>query len=142
TAVGMVKGIHRHAADGGTLAPPAALASLADVLVFVLDIANLANRRVTKDGDPPHLTRRHPDLGVVALAGQQLRGHPRRADDLSAASALELDVVHRAAERDAAQRQGVAWLDVGLRSADHRVADGEPDRRQDVALLAIGISEE
>src|SRR5713101_7001839 len=138
----MVEGVHRDAADGGALTTPAALAGFADVLVLVLDVADLADRRVADDRDPPHLARWHADLRVVSLAGEQLGRHARRADDLAALAAAELDVVHRAAQRNARQRQRVPRFDVGLRSADHLVTDGQTDGRQDVALLAISVGQQ
>src|ERR1700693_4406789 len=107
TTVGMVEGVHRHAADRWALAPPAALAGLADVLVLVLDIADLADGGVADHRDAADFTRRHPDLRVVALAGEQLRRHAGGAHHLATAAGLELDVVHHAAQRDVGQRQRV-----------------------------------
>src|SRR5207249_10951035 len=89
TALGMVEWIHRHAAHRGTLAPPAALAGLADILVLVLDIADLAHGRVADDRDPSNLARRHPGLGVGALASQSLRRPARGANQLAAATGRE-----------------------------------------------------
>src|SRR5205807_3127588 len=100
------------AADRRALAPPAALAGLADVLVLVLDVADLADGGVAEHGNPAHLTGRHPDLGVIALARQQLRRHAGRAHHLATAPGLELDVVHRAAQRDIGERQRVARADI------------------------------
>ena len=55
---------------------------------------------------------------------------------------LELDVVHRGAERDLAQRQRVAGAHVAARPAHHRVALLESGRVQDVALLAVGVDQQ
>ena len=138
----VVEGVHRHAPNGGTLSAPAALAGLADILVFVLDVADLADRRVADDGDPTDLARRHPDLRVVALTGKQLGRHTGRSHHLAAASRLELDVVHGRAERDIGERERVARLDIGLRPADHAIAHVEADRCQDVTLLAVGVGQQ
>src|ERR1700730_2927844 len=140
--VRVVEGVHRHAADRGALAPPAALAGFADVLVLVLDIADLADGGVAEHGDAPDFTGWHPDLGVIALARQQLRRHAGGAHHLATASRLELDVMHRAAQRDGGQRERIARLDVRLRPAHHLVTHGQADGRQDVALLAIGVVQE
>src|SRR3989441_2609132 len=142
TAMRMVEGVHGDAADGGALATPAALAGFADVLVFVLDVADLADRRIADDSDAPHFSGRHPDLRVVPLAGEQLRRHAGGADHLTALSVAQLDVVHRAAQRDVRERQRIPRFDVGLRAADHLVTDRQADGRQDVALLAIGVGEQ
>jgi len=45
--------------------------------------------------------------------------------------------MHPGAERNRADRQGVARLDVGLFAGDDLVADINADRRQDVALLSV-----
>src|SRR5438874_229902 len=142
TAMRMVEGVHGDAAAAGALATPAALAGLADVLVLVLDVADLADRRVADDGDPPHLAGWHADLGVVPLAGEQLCRHAGRADHLAALSTAQLDVVHRAAQRDVHERQRIPRLDVGLRATDHFVTDRQADGRQDVALLAVGVGQQ
>src|SRR5919108_3556739 len=99
-SVRMVERVHRRATYGRALSAPAALARLADVLVLVLDVADLANRGVARDRDPSHLTGWHPDLGIVVLASQQLGRHPGGPNHLGAATRLELDVVHRGAQRN------------------------------------------
>jgi hypothetical protein len=50
--------------------------------------------------------------------------------------------VHDGADRDVAQRQAVARLDVGGRPVLDPVALLEPVRRDDVALLAVGVVQE
>src|SRR5207244_3031256 len=64
------------------------------------------------------------------------------ANDLAAASGLELDVVHRAADRNVGQWQRIAGFDVGFRPTRHGIADRQADRGQDVALLAVGIGQQ
>src|SRR5438874_4346678 len=142
TTMGMVEGVHGDAADGGALATPAALAGLADVLVLVLDVADLADRRIADDGDAPHFAGWHADLRVVPFAREQLRRHAGRAHHLAAFARVELDVVHCAAQRDACERQRIPRLDVRLGPADHLVADRQSDGRQDVALLAVGVGQQ
>src|ERR1700694_3494622 len=142
TTVRMVEGVHGDAAHGGPLAAPAVFAGLADVLVLVLDVADLADGRVADDRHAPDLARWHADLRVVPFAGQQLGRHARGPHHLAALAAVELDVVHRAAQRNARQRQRVPRFDVSLGSADHLVTDRQTDRGQDVALLAIGVGQQ
>jgi len=50
--------------------------------------------------------------------------------------------VNRRAQRDEAQRQVVAGLDVGVARRQHRVADLEAVGAQDVALLAVDVVQE
>ena len=62
-----------------------------------------------------------------------------RAGDLGAAAGTQLDAVDRRTDRDVAQRQVVARLDVGGRAGLDRGALAQVLRRDDVALLAVGV---
>src|SRR5690606_21269495 len=83
--------------------------------------------------------RGHAQLGAAALLGHQLHRGAGGAGDLGAAPGPELDAVHRGADRDVAQRQVVAGLDVGAHARLDGGALGHPLRRDDVALLAVGV---
>src|SRR6476646_8801787 len=142
TAVRVVDGVHHLAAHLRALPHPAALARLAPRLQLVLRIAHLADHGQAAVVHQPHLGARHAKGDVVALLRHHLRRHPRRAADLRALPDLELDAVHRRAERDLAQRQRVAEPHVGARAAGDHVADLEPLRVDDVALLPILVLHE
>src|SRR5262245_34747596 len=73
--------VHRDAAHMRSLAKPAAPAGLADRHVFVIEIPDLANRRVALDVDLANLARRHAHRGVVAFLGHQLHGRSSAARD-------------------------------------------------------------
>ena len=81
--------------------------------------------------------------GVLPSAEEMSRHclEPLRPE-LAAAARNELDVVDQRAQRDVADRQRVARLDVRALAADHGVAGLQVDRRQDVALLAVGVVEQ
>src|SRR4051794_27991443 len=113
-AMRMVARVHDDAADLGPLAQVAGPARLAEVLVLMLEVADLADRGHAAHRDPAHLARRHPDRGVVALLGEQLGRGARGPDDLAALAGDELDVVDRRAQRDVGERQGVAHAGLGL----------------------------
>src|SRR5215212_907615 len=106
--VGMVARVHHHAADLRALAQVAGAAGLAEVLVLVVEVADLADRRHAAERDATHLARRHPDRGVVTFLGQELRRGAGGPHDLAALAGDELDVVDRRAERDVGKRQGIA----------------------------------
>src|SRR6202011_4487985 len=110
TAVRMVDRVHRDTAHRGTLPEVTLAPGLADDLVLVIEIAELADRGAADDQDAAHLTRRHAHLRVVAFLGHQLRGAAGRPHELAALSGLQLDVVDDGTERDVQQRQGVAGL--------------------------------
>src|SRR4051794_37960350 len=107
-AVGVVPRGHRDAPDLRTLAHVAGAPGLAEALVLVVDVRDLPDRGHAPDGDAAHLARGQAHLGEIALLGKQLGRHARRTDDLATLAGHELDVVDRGAERDAADRQGVA----------------------------------
>ena len=122
TTVRVVDRVHRHTADGRALALPAHAAGLAPVDVRLLGVADLADGGAAADVD------------VADLAG----GIRSWAYGPSLATSCTLAPAERAilapppgrssiawidgTDRDVAQRQGVARLDVGLRAGLDRVA--------------------
>src|SRR4051812_40153964 len=138
----VIDGVHGDAAVVWAAPLPARAPGLADVHAAVLDVADLADGAAAVEVDAAHLAGRQADLTPVPLLRHQLRADPRRAAELRAAGDLELDVVDRGAERDEAQRQVVARLDVGVARRQDGVAHLEAVRAQDVALLAVGVVQE
>src|SRR4051794_33125694 len=138
TTVRVVHRVHGDTADGRALALPPHAAGLAPVDVGLLGVAHLADRGAAAHVDVADLARRHAQLGQPALTGDQLHAGAGGARDLGAATGTELDGVDHRADRDVAQRQVVAGLDVGRGAALHGVALLELGRRDDVALLAVG----
>src|SRR5262245_14378477 len=135
----VVDRVHGHSADGRALALPPHPAGLAPADVRLLGIADLADRRPAPDVDIADLTRGHPQLGVRTLLGHQLHARAGRSRDLGSAAGTQLDRVHHGADRDVAQRQAVARLDVGTRPVLDPIALLEQGRREDVALLAVRV---
>src|SRR5947207_4646953 len=141
-AVGMVARRHDHAADGWAPTHVALVAGAADLLVLVLDVADLADRRAAADVDDADAARRQADLCVLAFLRDQLRRAAGRAHELRTAAGLELDPVDLGAGRDVLERQAVADARLGVRSRDDGIADAQVLRRDDVALLAVLIEKE
>src|SRR5689334_10202410 len=139
TTVRVVDGVHHDTADGRALALPAHAAGLAPVDVGLLGVADLTDGGAAADVDEAHLARGHAQRRARALAGHELGAHAGRAGDLGAAARTQLDRVDRGADRDVAQRQVVAHLDVGVRAGLHHGALRQVARRDDVALLAVGV---
>src|SRR4029079_5576133 len=71
-AARMVTRVHDRARDLRALAQVAGPAGLAEVLVLVVEVADLADRGHAPDRDAPHLAGRHPHGGEVALLGEEL----------------------------------------------------------------------
>src|SRR3954451_9358498 len=128
TAVRVVDGVHDDTADGRALALPPHPAGLAPVDVRLLGVADLTDGGAAADVDEAHLTGRHAQRGARALLGDQLRGVAGRAGDLGTAAGTQLDAVDRRTDRDVAQRQVVADLDVS----------GRPRLEQDALAQVLG----
>src|SRR6476620_7539178 len=142
TTMRMVTRVHDDTSDFGPLAHVPGAAGLAEVLVLVVEVADLADGGHALHRDAPHLARRQPDGGELAFLGQQLGRDAGGADDLATLAGHQLDVVDRRAERDVGQRQCVADARLGLRTGDDDVTDLEAVRQQHVALLAVAVVEQ
>src|ERR1019366_6456251 len=141
-SVRVVERVHGHAAHRGPPAPPTRLARLADVLVLVVGVADLAHGGEAADVDPPDLPGGHPHGGEVALLGDQLGRDAGAAHQLAAPAGEHLEVVDGRAERDVGERQGVAGLDLGADTGADDGPDGQPQGGEDVPLLAVGVVQE
>src|SRR3954462_11478685 len=115
TTVRVVDRVHRDAADGGALALPPHAAGLAPVDVRLLGVADLTDGGAVADVVVAELAGGHAQLGVRTVLGDELDARAGRAGDLGPATRTQLDRVHHGADRDVAQRQRVARLDVGRR---------------------------
>src|SRR4051812_19231708 len=135
----MVDRVHGDASRLRALALPAVAAGLTDLDQVGFRVADLAHGPAAVDRHAAHLGARQAQRGEVAFLGDQLDAHPRAPGELAALARLELDVVHGGADRDVAQRQGVARPDVRTLAALQPVADPHPVGGEDVALLAVDV---
>ncbi len=130
----VVDRVHRNAAVVRAPAEPPRAARLADREVLVLEVPDLADRRVAVDEDLARLAGREAHLRVVPFLGHQLRRGAGGADELPAAAPLQLDVVDRRADRDPAERQRVARA--GCRPSDRRRSARPPRARPAPGCIA------
>src|ERR687893_339334 len=137
--VRVIDRVHHHTANRGSLSLPAHPAGLAPVDVALFGVSDLTDRGATPDIDIANLSGRHPQLAVRTVLGHQLNPRPSRAGDLRAATGTELDRVHHRADRDIAQRQVVARLDVGLGTVLDHVTLAQFLRGDDVSLLTVDV---
>src|SRR2546422_1625561 len=135
----VIDGVHRHAAQARVTAEPARLARLADRQQLVLGVADFADRREALAPHHAHLRRAKAQRDVVALLRDDLHAGPGAAAQLAAAADLQLDIVHRGAQRNLEQRHRVADADIRARTGHHAVADVQSFGRQDVALLTVRV---
>src|SRR6478736_9891982 len=142
TTMRMVARVHDDTSDLGPLAHVPGTAGLAEVLVLVVEVADLADGGHALHRDASHLARRQPDGGELAFLGQQLGGDAGGPDDLAALAGHQLDVVDGRAERDVGQRQRVADARPAIRTGDDDVTDLQAVRQEHVALLAVAVVEQ
>src|SRR5256714_4848167 len=133
---------HHDAANRRAPAHVTLVPGAADLLVLMLDVADLADRRAAANVDDANATGGQADLGVFAFLRDELRRATGRAHHLGAAARLKLDAVDLRACRDVLERQAVPDTRLRIRSGHDRVADPKVDWRDDVALLAVLIEEE
>src|SRR5262249_17616482 len=141
-AVRMIDRVHRYAAVVRHAPHPALTPSLADRNVHVVRVGHRADRRHAAAVHQALLGRVEPQDHVFAVAADDLRVGAGRARKLPTLADLELDVVHDRADRDVAERHGVARLHVDVVARHDRVADREPLRRQDIGLLAVAVRDQ
>src|SRR4051794_363656 len=139
TTVRVVDRVHRDTTDGRALALPAHPAGLAPVDVRLLAVADLAEGGAAAYVDHPDLAGRHPQGRHPAFLGDQLDARAGGAGHLRAATRTQLHGVHRRADRDVAQRQVVAHLDVRGRTVLDDRSLPQVRRGEDVALLAVDV---
>src|SRR5204862_2974615 len=141
-AVRVVARRHHDTADRRAPAHVPLVARAADLAVLVLDVADLTDRGAAAHVDHADAARRKPDLRVLAFLRHELRRRARRANELRAATGLQLDPVDLRSGRDVLERQVVADASLGVPSREDLIADTQVVRRDDVALLAVSVHQE
>src|SRR5260370_20703110 len=133
-AVRMVDRVHRYTTYVRALAEPSAAAGLTDRNIFVLEVADLTNRRPAFGEHHALLARRQLEQRNLPFLGHQLRLGARTSHQLRSGSGLHLNRMDHGTERDILQRQRVAALDIRLRAAFHLVTRPDPLVRDDIAF--------
>src|SRR5579885_901045 len=122
-AVRMIHGVHRNAANVRTNSTPSRASGFTERDVFVLDIANLTNRRHTVDDHATNFARRQAQLRVIAFLRNQLGRRTGAANHLSAFTRSQLDIVNLRAERNVTKRKRISDDDVSFGSGNHSLSD-------------------
>ena len=142
TAVRVVDGVHRNAAVVRLFAEPAGASRLTARHVFMIEVADLANRGHAVDVDLAGFARRELQQRVVGFLRNQLDHRAGRTRHLRALARAKFHVVHDRTGPDVLERQRVADQDVGVGAGHHGAAHRQAHRGQDVALLAVHIVEQ
>src|SRR5690606_18094291 len=140
--VRVIDRVHRHAAHRRADALPARAAGLADALELMLFVADFTDGGAAIDVHLAHLAGTQTQLRIAAFAGEQLYARARGARQLRTLARLHFDAVDGRADRDVAQRQGVADLDRRFRTADEFHARRHALGRDDVATLAVHVAQQ
>ena len=139
-AVRMVPGVHDHAAHLGPLALVARAPGLAQALVLMIEVADLADGRHAAHVDPAHLARRQPDLGASCPpwpgAGPTAPAERTIWPPLPGTSSMLCSWVPSGID---ASGRALPTRASAVEPAIDRVADLEAVRHQDVALLAVRV---
>src|SRR3989338_4821098 len=127
---------------GRTTTHPAVAAGLPEQNIFMIDVANLPDSRVTIRRDEPHFARRKLHVGSLSFFGHEDRVTAGTANDLTATVPCKFDVMDLGAKRNFFQRKRVPRLDLRTRPA----RDSHPDRQshgsKNVSFFFVGILNE
>src|SRR5690606_3555013 len=137
TTVRVVHRVHHDTADARADAQPPLTAGLAPGDVALLGGAGLAGRGAAAGRAQGGPSGRTAQVGQGSLLGAHLHRGAGGAGELGAAAGTQLDGVQRRTDRDVAQGEVVARLDVGPGTVLDAVALLQVTRREDVALLAV-----
>src|SRR3989338_2747948 len=142
TAVRVVHRVHHHTAHGRTNTAPTHRAGLADRAQAVFGIAPFAQSRLAIDVHLADLAGAQTQLRVAAFTRQQLDRSACRTRQLGTLARQHFDAMYRGADRDVAQRQGIARLDRRFRTAHQSSAGRDSLGGDDVTALAVGIAQQ
>ncbi len=135
----MVDRIHGHSTNGWASSHPACTASLADLDIFVVDIADLAHSRPTILMDLANFTRRQAHLSVFTLFGNQLARRTAGPDKLPALTQFDFKIMYGGSKRHVSKRQVVSRAYISLFTCHNRVADIQVHRPENISLDAIFV---
>src|SRR6185503_6803897 len=113
TAVRMVDRVHGNTAVGRADAEPAVASCLADRDVLVVGVGQLADRGAAAGVKKADFAAGHLHLAVFAFLRHELGVVAGGTSELAALARLHFDVVDQGTDRDLADLEVVARLDVG-----------------------------
>src|SRR6476469_5778768 len=142
TTMRVVDRVHRDTTDGRADALPAHTAGLTPVDVRLLGVADLADGCAAAHVNVADFAGRQTQLGEAAFLGNELDRCGGGAAHLGAATRTQFNCVDYGTDRDVAQRQVVAGLDVSVGTCFHGVTLGQLVRSDDVTLGAINVVQE
>jgi len=106
--------VHRRPTHGRTNTPPAVATGFADLDILVIRIADLPDGGLAIYQYHANLTRRQFNQSIAIFLCHQLGIGPGTSYNLSALSRSQFKVMNLRSQRDIAERQCIARLNVGI----------------------------
>ena len=143
-SVGVVNGVHDHAADAWASSEPAVAACFAEGTVLVFAIADDTDGGAAFGVDVALFARGHFEDGAVAFDAEELGKNPCAACNLGAFARFELDGVDECGWGDVTEfeRKACGKFRGGVCCAEEGVSDLESVRGEDVAFFTVSVLEE
>ena len=138
-AHGMVDRVHGNAPYLGPASQPATTTGFAQRKIFMLCIPQLPDGGNTVQQDHANLTGWQLDQCIAIFLGHQLGVGAGAANNLTALAATQLYVVNLGTQRDIAQGQSIARLDVRFRPGLDHIVYFKVQRCKNIALFTVGI---
>jgi len=108
----------------------------------VVVVGNRADRRAAFNADAADFTGTQTHLSILAFTGDQLSVGTSSTSKLSALTREEFDAANRRTNRNIAERQAVANLDLSFGTVHQLVASLQALRGDDVAAFAVSEQHE
>ncbi len=138
----VITGRHGCSTNGRADAHVPFASSFTQLDIAVIQVAYLPDGGIAHLAYQANFTRGHSHLGVIAFFGQQLSSNTGCADELTAFTFFQLNIVDQRTNRDIRDRQAVARTNFGLRARHQGVANLQIHRSDDIAFLTICIEEQ
>src|SRR3989344_4965691 len=134
----VVNRVHGRASDFGSFAEPPGSSGFTQEYKLVFLVGKLADGSKALFGNHPDFRRRHDQLNIARLFGQDGCAASGRPDRNAALTGLQFDIVNHRTLRDILQLHSVARLKRSLVGDNYRVADLQVKRGQYISFVSVG----
>jgi hypothetical protein len=123
-AMRVIDRVHNDATNVRATTEPTIAACFAQINVAMIRVGHGANRCHAFLRHIAHLARRQTQQRQASITTDKLSVGAGRTSNLTALANLELHIVDNRADRNAAKRQSVAWLDIRIEPGPDGIALG------------------
>ena len=135
----MVNRIHHNATVTRATTQPTATTGLTANLKVVLRIRNNTDSGTARLENHTHLTARHLDDSILAVARHQLSIGTSAAHHLGTLARTKLDIVNQRTERNLGKSQSIANLGGNTITRHDSLTDFQTLRAEDITLLTVCV---